>query len=361
MDVSKRTLGLGTENAFVVLAEVNALLREGKDVVSFCIGQPDFDTSQHIKDAAIKAINDGKTGYTDSAGILPAREAVARYLSRTRKINVKPEHVVIANGAKPFIAYTIACTTDYGVGDEVIYPNPGFPIYQSQIIANGAVPVPLPLSEKRKFSFDIEELKARISNRTKLLIINTPHNPTGGKLEEDDLKEVASLAKKHDFWVYADEVYCTLSYDKEFKSIASLPDMYERTIVSDGASKSYAMTGWRMGYIANSTLAPHIARWVTNTESWANHMSQYALAAALVSIFDLKEMEIFLEELLTRGELCDVTLRWRLLELLAQGVSQRKIAEDLQISLCKITRGSRILKNKNAVSSKILRAARAND
>ena len=281
MDISKRTIDLGTETAFEVLAEVNRLRREGKDIISFCIGQPDFDTPRHIKDAAIKAINDGKTGYTDSAGVLPAREAVARYLSRTRKIDVRPEHVVIANGAKPFIAYAIACTTDHGVGDEVIYPNPGFPIYQSQIIANGAVPVPLPLSEKRKFSFDIEELKSRISNRTRLLIINTPHNPTGGILEEDDLKEVAALAKKHDFWVYADEVYCTLSYDKEFRSIASLPDMYERTIISDGASKSYAMTGWRMGYIANPVLAPHVARWVTNTESCANHMSQYALAAAL--------------------------------------------------------------------------------
>lgn len=281
MEISKRTQDLGTETAFEVLAEVNRLRREGKDIISFCIGQPDFDTPRNIKDAAIKAINEGKTGYTDSAGTLHAREAVARYLSRTRKIDAKPEHVVIANGAKPFIAYAIACTTDYGVGDEVIYPNPGFPIYQSQIIANGAVPVPLPLSEKRRFSFDIEELKARISNRTKLLIINTPQNPTGGILEDDDLKEVAALAKKHDFWVYADEIYCTLSYDKEFRSIASLPEMYERTIVSDGASKAYAMTGWRMGFIANPMLAQHIARWVTNTESCANHMAQYALAAAL--------------------------------------------------------------------------------
>jgi len=142
MEISKRTQELGTETAFEVLAEVNRLRREGKDIISFCIGQPDFDTPRNIKEAAIKAINDGKTGYTDSAGMLAAREAVARYLSRTRKIDVKPEHVVIANGAKPFIAYAIACTTDHGVGDEVIYPNPGFPIYQSQIIANGAVPVP---------------------------------------------------------------------------------------------------------------------------------------------------------------------------------------------------------------------------
>jgi aspartate aminotransferase len=281
MEVSKRTLSLGTENAFVVLAEVNKLVREGKDVVSFCIGQPDFDTPRHIKDAAIKAINDGKTGYTDSAGVMHAREAVARYISRTRHIDCRPEHVVIANGAKPFIHYAIACTTDYGVGDEVIYPNPGFPIYESQIIVNGAVPVPLPLSEKKKFGFEISELEKRITGKTRLLILNTPHNPTGGVLTEDDLKEVARLAKKHNFWVYADEVYCQIIYDGEFKSIASLPGMYERTIISDGASKSYAMTGWRMGFIANPVLAAHIARWVTNTESCANHMSQLALKEAL--------------------------------------------------------------------------------
>ena len=281
MEVSKRTLSLGTENAFVVLAEVNALKREGKDLISFCIGQPDFDTPQNIKDAAKRAIDQGKTGYTDSAGVYEVRAAIAKHLSETRKVDVKAEHVVIANGAKPFIAYAVACTTDYGVGDEVIYPNPGFPIYESQIIASGAVPVPLPLDEKKKFSFEIEELKNRISNRTKMLIINTPQNPTGGILEEDDLREVAALVKKHDFWVYADEIYCRIAYDKEFKSIASLPGMYERTIISDGASKAYAMTGWRMGYIANAYLAPYIARWVTNTESCANHMAQYAMMEAV--------------------------------------------------------------------------------
>lgn len=280
MEVSKRTLSLGTETAFEVLAEVNRLKREGSDIVSFCIGQPDFDTPRHIKDAGIKAINEGKTNYTDSAGVLSVRESIAKYLSKTRKIDVKPEHVVIANGAKPFIGFAVSCTTDYGVGDEVIYPNPGYPIYESQIIVNGAVPVPLPLSEKKKFSFDIDELKSRISNRTKMLIINTPHNPTGGIIEEDDLKEVAALARKHDFWVYADEIYSQIIYEKEFKSIASLPEMYERTIISDGASKSYAMTGWRMGFVANAALAPHLARWVTNAESCANHMAQYAMKEA---------------------------------------------------------------------------------
>jgi aspartate/methionine/tyrosine aminotransferase len=281
MEISKRTAALGTETAFVVLAEVNRRRREGQDVISFCIGQPDFDTPKNIKDAAKKAMDEGKTGYTDSNGLPMAREAVARYLSRTRGIEVKPEHVVIANGAKPFIYYTIACTTDYGVGDEVIYPNPGYPIYESQIISNGAVPVPLPLSEKKKFSFDIEELKSRISNRTRLLIINSPQNPTGGVIEEEDLKEAATLAKKHNFWVYSDEVYCKMVYDKKFCSIASLPGMYERTVISDGASKAYAMTGWRIGFMANPVLASYISRWVTNTESCANHMTQYALAEAL--------------------------------------------------------------------------------
>jgi aspartate aminotransferase len=281
MEISKRTKTLGTENAFVVLAELNRLKREGKDIISFCIGQPDFDTPVHIKHAAIKAIVDGKCGYTDSAGTYAARESVARYIKRTRGIDAKPEDVVIAGGAKPFIAFTILSTTDYGVGDEVIYPNPGYPIYESQIVANGAIPVPLPLTEEKKFSFDIDELEKKITPRTKLLIINTPHNPTGGILEREELEQVAALAKKHDFWVYADEVYCQLAYDKEFTSIASIDGMYERTIISDGASKTYAMTGWRMGFAVNPVLAPHFARWVTNTEGCANHMSQYAMAEAL--------------------------------------------------------------------------------
>jgi aspartate/methionine/tyrosine aminotransferase len=281
MEISKRTKGLGTETAFEALAEVNKRVREGKDVISFCIGQPDFDTPRNIKEAAIRAINEGKTGYTDSAGVFAVRESVARHFSLTRKIDVKPEHVAIANGAKPFIAYAIACTTDPGVGDEVIYPNPGFPIYESQIIANGAAPVPLPLSEKKGFSFEIDELRARISKRTKMLIINSPHNPTGGIIRLEDLEEVAKLAKTHDFWVYSDEVYRPLTYDREFASIASLPGMYERTIICDGASKGYAMTGWRLGYAANPTLGPYFARWITNTESCANHMSQYALMEAL--------------------------------------------------------------------------------
>lgn len=281
MHVSKRTLGLGTESAFEVLAVVNALKLQGKDIISFCIGQPDFDTPQNIKEAAINAIKDGKTGYTDSAGALHAREAVARYLSKTRSIDVKPEHVVIANGAKPFIAYAIACTTDPGLGEEVIYPNPGYPIYESQICAQGAIPVPLPLLERKNFSFDVDDLKARISPKTRLLILNTPQNPTGGVLPKADLEEIAKLAKKHDFWIYADEVYSQIIYDSKFESISSIEGMYERTIISDGLSKSYAMTGWRAGFAANPTLAPHLSKWITNIEGCANNMTQYALRQAL--------------------------------------------------------------------------------
>ena len=278
--ISHRTSELGTENAFVVLAEVNKRLREGKNIISFCIGQPDFDTPDNIKQAAIKAIKDGKTGYTDSAGVFEVREVIADFLSRTRNIKVKPEHVVIANGAKAFIQFTILATTDYGKGDEVIYPNPGFPIYESQIKANGAVPVPIPLIEENGFAFDLDILKEKISDKTKLLIMNSPQNPTGGVLDEGDLKEIAALAEKHDFWVYSDEPYSKLAYDAEFKSIASLPRMYERTIVVDGASKTYAMTGWRMGFAANPKLAKYLATWMTNTESCPNHVAQYAIKEA---------------------------------------------------------------------------------
>src|SRR5512139_3240614 len=178
--VSRRTAALGTENAFVVLAEVNELVRQGKDIVSFCIGQPDFHTPANIQDAAVKAIRDGRHGYTPSAGVAELREAAARYMGAMRGITIDPEHVVVGSGAKPFIAYAILATTDFGVGDEVIYPVPGFPIYESQIRAHGAVPVPIFLRESRDFAFDPAELEAKITAQTRLLILNTPHNPTGG-------------------------------------------------------------------------------------------------------------------------------------------------------------------------------------
>jgi len=279
---SQRAQNLGTENAFVVLAEVNALIRQGKDIVSFCIGQPDFPTPINIQDAGVAAIREGKHGYTPSAGIPELRQAAADYLSRTRGIQVDAEDVVVAAGAKPFIGYTILSVTDYGVGDEVIYPVPGFPIYESQIKANGAIGVPIFLREDRDFCFDPLELASKITSKTKLLILNSPQNPTGGIISRQDLEAIADILRKHpQVWVFADEIYGRLVYDGEFISIASLPGMQERTIISDGCSKTWAMTGWRLGFSANKKLAPFFTNWITNTESCASQITQWAGVEAL--------------------------------------------------------------------------------
>ena len=225
--ISRRAANLGTENAFVVLAEVNALARQGKDIVSFCIGQPDFPAPDNVQQAAIRAIKSGKHGYTPSAGIDELREAAAGYLSRTRGgLPIRAEDVVVGAGAKPFIAYAILSSTDYGAGDEVIYPNPGFPIYESQIVANGAKPVPIDLREEKGFAFDLSDLERLVSSKTKLLILNYPHNPTGGSLSREELEEIASLLAKYpQVWVYADEIYSRLAYSGEFFSIAQVPGM----------------------------------------------------------------------------------------------------------------------------------------
>ena len=285
--ISRRASSLGTENAFVVLAEVNALVRQGRDIISFCIGQPDFPAPDNVQEAAIRAVKGGKHGYTPSAGIDELRAAAARYLSQMRGgLAIRAEDVVIGAGAKPFIAYAILSTTDYGAGDEVIYPNPGFPIYESQIVAHGAKPVPIHLHEARDFSFDPAELERLLTPRTKLLILNYPHNPTGGLLTRAELETIAAILKKHpQVWVYADEIYGRLAYGKDateqFFSIAQVPGMYERTIIADGASKTWAMTGWRLGYAAKAALAPVFTRWITNTDSCASQISQWAALEAL--------------------------------------------------------------------------------
>ena len=282
-EISRRAASLGTENAFVVLAEVNALAREGKDIISFCIGQPDFPAPENVQEAAIRAVKSGKHGYTPSAGIDELREAAARYLARMRGgLPIRPQDVVVGAGAKPFIAYAVLSTTDYGAGDEVIYPNPGFPIYESQIAANGAKPVPLHLHEERGFAFDPQDLERLVNKKTKLLILNYPHNPTGGCLKKEDLEKVAQVLERHPHvWVYADEIYSRLVFNGDFFSIAQLPGMYERTIISDGASKTWAMTGWRIGFTANPVLAPVFTRWITNTESCASQISQWAAVEAI--------------------------------------------------------------------------------
>ena len=290
--VSRRASALGTENAFVVLAEVNALARQGKDIISFCIGQPDFPAPEHVQEAAIRAIKAGKHGYTPSAGIDELREAAARYMAGMRGgLPIRPEDVVVGAGAKPFIAYAILSTTDYGVGDEVIYPNPGFPIYESQILANGAKPVPIHLHEARDFAFDLGDLERKLNAKTRLLILNYPHNPTGGCLARKDLEAIGEILKKHpQVWVYADEIYSRLVFGDKFFSIAQVPGLYERTIISDGASKTWAMTGWRIGFASNPVLAPVLTRWITNTDSCASQISQWAAVEAINGPQDAAEM-----------------------------------------------------------------------
>ena len=282
-EISRRASSLGTENAFVVLAEVNALARQGRDIISFCIGQPDFPAPDNVQEAAIRAIKSGKHGYTPSAGIDELREAAARYLAAMRGgLPIRSEDVVVGAGAKPFIAYAILSTTDYGAGDEVIYPNPGFPIYESQIVASGAKPVPIHLREGRRFAFDLTDLEKLITPKSRLLILNYPHNPTGGLLSRKELEEIAAILRGHpQVWVYADEIYSRLAYAGEFFSIAQAPGMYERTIISDGASKTWAMTGWRIGFTSNPLLAPVFTRWITNTESCASQISQWAALEAI--------------------------------------------------------------------------------
>jgi aspartate/methionine/tyrosine aminotransferase len=282
LELSRRVRELGTENAFVVLGEVERLQAEGRDIVSFCIGQPDFPTPDPIRLAGIRAIAEGRTGYTASPGIPALRAAAARYLSETRAIKIDPAEVVCGCGAKPFIAYSILSVTDHGEGHEVIYPNPGFPIYHSQVSACGAVPVPLALREARGFRFDLDELRQKVSAKTRMLILCSPHNPTGALLSREDLEGIAEIVSRHEqIWVYSDEVYSGLVYDGQFQSIAAVPGMRERTIVVDSVSKTYAMTGWRVGYAANAALAASFTRWVTNTDSCPPHPNQYAALEAL--------------------------------------------------------------------------------
>ena len=298
LSLSRRARELGTENAFVVLGEVERLQAEGRDILSFCIGQPDFSTPDTIRLAGIGAITAGHTGYTASPGIPALRQAVAAYFSRTRKVTVQPDEVVCGCGGKPFIAYSILSVTDYGQGHEVIFPNPGFPIYESQVQACGAVPVPLDLREARGFSFDLEDLRRKVNANTRLLILCSPQNPTGGVMSHADLEAIAEIvAPYEDLWVYSDEVYSGLVYDGEFESIAAIPGMRDRTIIADSVSKTYAMTGWRVGYAANARLAATFTRWVTNTDSCPPHPNQYAAVEALNGPQDRAQAmrDVFLE------------------------------------------------------------------
>ncbi|MGI8422976.1 MAG: pyridoxal phosphate-dependent aminotransferase [Chloroflexota bacterium] len=278
--IAARQARLGTESAFEVLAKARALEAQGRNIVHLEIGEPDFETAPHISDAAKQAIDDGFTHYGPSAGLLPARESIARYVSGTRDIPVEPDQVVITPGAKPIITFTIMAVVDEG--SEVLLPDPGFPIYESVVQYVGGIAVPLPLLEERAFRFDPDELRRRATDKTRLIVLNSPQNPTGGVLEKSDLEAVAEIARERDLWVLSDEIYSRLIYDGEHQSIAALPGMAERTIILDGFSKTYAMTGWRLGYgVAPASLVPHLTRLQTNVTSCTASFAQMAAIAAL--------------------------------------------------------------------------------
>ncbi len=272
---------LGTESAFEVLARARALEAQGRKVIHMEIGEPDFDTPTHIVEAAIDALRRGETHYTPAAGILPLREAIADHIEQTRGLPVSPDQVVVTPGAKPIMFFTMLALLE--PGDECVYPNPGFPIYESMIHFTGAKAVPAPLRMENEFRFDVDELSRLVNERTKLLIINSPANPTGGVLTRADLTHIAELAERYDFYVLSDEIYSHILYDDGHESIISLPGMAKRTILLDGFSKTYAMTGWRLGYgIFPPELAPHIVRLQVNSNSCAAAFTQWAGIAALI-------------------------------------------------------------------------------
>ena len=291
---------LGTETAFSVLARARELEREGREVIHLEIGEPDFDTPLHIREAAAAALRAGETHYCPSAGIPELREEAARYLSTSRSVSVDPANVLVGTGAKPFLFFTILATCN--PGDEVVYPDPGFPIYESAIRWAGATPVTLPLLEERDFAFDIADLESRLSPRTKLVILNSPQNPTGGALSPEETETAAALLADSGAWVLSDEVYSQMVYDGEFASVASHPGLLERTILLDGLSKTYAMTGWRCGFAAvPEPLVDPLVRFFVNSTSCVPPFVQLAGVAALSGPQD--EPRAMVEEFRARREL----------------------------------------------------------
>ena len=280
MKIAERMERLGTETAFEVLAKAKALETEGRDIIHLQIGEPDFDTPSNIVEAGAQALRDGYTHYGPSAGMPELREAIATEVGRTRGIEVDPDAVVVTSGAKPIMFYTMLALVNEG--DEVLYPNPGFPIYESMIKFVGGVPVPIKLLSDRDFEIDVDEVAASITPKTKLIIVNSPNNPCGSVVEKETLRQLADLAIEHDLWVLTDEVYIRLLFEGEFSSIASFPGMVERSIILDGFSKTYAMTGWRIGYgVMPDELAPHFSKLNTNSVSHTASAIQVAAVEAL--------------------------------------------------------------------------------
>jgi aspartate aminotransferase len=278
--LAKRMARLGTETAFEVLVKAKALGAQGRDIVHLEIGEPDFDTPRNIIDAAVDALHKGFTHYGPSAGLMELREVIAQYVSETRRVNVTPDEVVVVPGGKPIIFFSILALAQEG--DEVIYPNPGFPIYESMINYVGAKAVPIRLCEELDFRLDVDELGGLINDRTKLIILNSPQNPTGGVLEKKDIDAIAHAVGDRNIMVLSDEIYSRLIFEGEHHSIMSIEGMKERTVLLDGFSKTYAMTGWRMGYgVMRADLAAHIARLMTNSSSCTASFSQIAGIEAL--------------------------------------------------------------------------------
>jgi len=280
MQIAERISRLGTETAFEVLAKAKALEAKGKHIIHLEIGEPDFDTPKHIVNAAKEGLDKGYTHYGPAAGLPELRQAIAEDAGKRRGLSFSPENVVVTPGAKPIMFFTMLAVVNEK--DEVIYPNPGFPIYESVINFIGAKPVPVPLLESREFSFDIKQFASLVTDKTRLIILNSPQNPTGGILTKQDLEEVAKIAKERNIWVLSDEVYLNILYEGKFETISTVPEMLDRTVILDGFSKTYAMTGWRVGYgIMPTHLAEHITRLMINSNSCTSMFSQYACVQAI--------------------------------------------------------------------------------
>jgi len=299
MHFAERLSRLGTETAFEVLARAQALEAQGKRVIHLEIGEPDFDTPKYIRKAAAEALESGFTHYGPSAGLPEFRKLIAEQWSRDRGIPCDADHVVVTPGGKPVMFFAMLALLEEG--DEVLYPSPGFPIYESVANFLNARSIPLVLREQNGFDLDIKELESKVTSRTRLLVLNSPHNPTGAVLKPETVEAIAALARKHDFRILSDEIYARIQYEGRHLSIASLPGMAERTIVLDGFSKTYAMTGWRLGFgIMEKQLARHVARLMTNSNSCTATFVQKAGYAALAG--DQGEVHAMVEEFRIRRD-----------------------------------------------------------
>jgi aspartate aminotransferase len=280
LPLARRMSRLGTETAFEVLNKARALERQGKSIIHLEIGEPDFSTPANVVEAAVDALRGGWTHYGPSAGLPELRQTIADYVSRTRAVEVSPDEVVVVPGGKPIMFFTMLALIEDG--DEVIYPNPGFPIYESMINYVGGKAAPIQLREERDFAMDVNELAPLITARTKLIILNSPQNPTGGVIERKDIEQVAETIGERNILVLSDEIYSRLQFEGEPFSIMSVPGMKQRTILLDGFSKTYAMTGWRIGYgVMRADLAVHITRLMTNSNSCTASFTQMAGIEAL--------------------------------------------------------------------------------